>query len=150
MSNTHRGGCFLLVALVIGAAWCRPATGAEHWAPDQNKCNEPPNTLAIIDCIEARTKFWDDRLNQAYKAAITSSQHPDMNSRVAPLQAGQREWVKYRDADCTGYHGSEQGTIRQIEVANCLLEMTQTRAIGRGAAIGSERDMLMRPPSVTP
>jgi uncharacterized protein YecT (DUF1311 family) len=96
------------------------------------------------------TKFWDYRLNQAYKAATTSSQHPDMNSRVAPLQAGQREWVKYRDADCIGYHGSEQGTIRQIEVANCLLEMTQTRAIGRGAAIGSERDMLMRPLSVTP
>jgi uncharacterized protein YecT (DUF1311 family) len=68
-------------------------------------------------------------LNQAYKAAITLFQDPDMKSRVAPLQAAQGEWVKYRDASCIGYHGSEQGTIRQIEVATCLLEMTQTRAI---------------------
>jgi uncharacterized protein YecT (DUF1311 family) len=68
-------------------------------------------------------------LNQAYKAAITWFQAPEMKSRVAPLQAAQREWVKYRDANCIGYYGSEQGTVRQIEVATCLLEMTQIRAI---------------------
>jgi uncharacterized protein YecT (DUF1311 family) len=129
MPNIYRGGRFLLVAVVIGGAWCHPATGAEHWTPDQNTCNQQPNTLAIVDCIQARTKIWDGRLNQAYKAVITLFQDPAMKSRVAPLQAAQREWVKYRDANCIGYYGSEQGTIRQIEVANCLLEMTQSRAI---------------------
>jgi uncharacterized protein YecT (DUF1311 family) len=102
----------LLIAFVIGATWCRPATGAEHWTPDQNKCNEQPNTLAIVDCIQARTTSWDGRLNQTYKAAITSFPDPDMKSRVAPLQAAQREWVKYRGANCIDYYGSEQGTIR--------------------------------------
>lgn len=122
-------GNWLRLAVVIGAAWCHPASAVEHWTPDQNRCNEQPNTLAIVDCIEARTKFWDGRLNQAYKAVTAMFQDPDLKSRLAPLQAAQRAWLKYRDANCIGYYGSQGGTIRQIEVAGCLLEMTQNRAI---------------------
>ena len=127
MTNTYPGVCVLLVA--VGVTWCQPATALERWTPDQNRCNEQPNTLAIVACIQNRTKLWDGRLNQAYKAVATMFQDPEMKDRLAPLQAAQREWVKYRDANCIGYYGSVQGTIRQIEVANCLLEMTQTRAI---------------------
>ncbi len=127
MTNTYRSVCVLLV--VVGVTWRQPAAALERWTPDQNRCNEQPNTLAIVTCIQNRTKFWDGRLNQAYKAVTTMFQDPEMKDRLAPLQAAQREWVKYRDANCIGYHGSEQGTIRQIEVANCLLEMTQNRAI---------------------
>lgn len=127
MANTYRSVCVLM--LVVGAAWCRPAAAVEHWTPDQNKCNEQPTTVAIVACTENRTKFWDARLNQAYKAVVKMFQDPDMKDRLAPLQAAQREWIKYRDANCFGYYGSEQGTIRQIEVANCLLQMTQDRAI---------------------
>ncbi len=127
MTDTCRGVCVLLV--VVGATWCRPAAAAEHWTPDQNRCNEQPTTIAIADCIQNRTKFWDARLNQAYKAVVTMFQDPEIKGRLASLQAAQREWIKYRDANCIGYYGSGQGTIRQIEVANCLLDMTQNRAI---------------------
>ena len=129
MSKACRGLWLLLVVATITSAWSRPASSAEHWTPDQNKCNEQQNTQAIADCILGRTKFWDGRLNQAYKALTAMFQDPAMKARLVPLQAAQREWVKYRDANCIGYYGSQDGTIRQIEVAGCLLEMTQTRAI---------------------
>ena len=129
MGKVCKRSRFLRAAVVLSAAWGCPASAAEHWTPDQNKCNEQPNTLAIVDCIQGRTKLWDGRLNQAYKAVTTMFQDPALKARLAPLQAAQREWVKYRDANCIGYYGSQDGTIRQVEVANCLLEMTQNRAI---------------------
>ena len=127
MSKSYHGRRLLLAGFAI-AAGCGPAA-AERWTLEQNSCNTQPNTLAIVDCIQARTKMWDGRLNQAYRAVMALLQDPDMKSRIAPLQAAQREWIKYRDLNCLGYYGSGQGTIRQIEVANCLLEMTQARAI---------------------
>jgi uncharacterized protein YecT (DUF1311 family) len=102
---------------------------AEQWAPDHDTCNQQPNTIAIVDCIDARTRFWDGRLNQAYKAVVGLFQSPELKNRLAPLQAAQREWLKFRDLDCLGYYGSQQGTIRQIEVATCMRELTQSRAI---------------------
>lgn len=129
MTNICRCACVLLV--VMGAAWRQPAAALERWTPDQNRCNEQPTTIAISECIQNRTKFWDARLNQAYKAVITMLQDPELKGQLAPLQAAQREWIKFRDANCFGYYGSEQGTIRQIKVANCLLQMTQDRAIER-------------------
>ena len=127
MTDIDRGVSALLI--LAGAILVWPVAAAEHWTPDRNRCNEQPTTLAIVDCIDGRTKLWDNRLNQAYKALTTMLQDPEMRDQLAPLQTAQREWVKYRDANCIGYYGSGQGTIRRIKVAGCLLQMTQDRAI---------------------
>ena len=78
---------------------------------------------AIVDCVQARAKFWDERLNAAYK---------DLMKRIRPdqrqaLLAAQQLWIQYRDANCAFYYTGD-GTIRQVQAAECLRSMTQDRA----------------------
>ncbi len=105
------------------------SAAAEHWVPDDWKCGEQPNTLAIADCVDAREKIWDQRLNQAWHAVNGMLQSDaDLKTRMPSLKAAQLAWLKYRDANCA-FYGTQQGTIRSIEVAYCLHDMTQARAI---------------------
>ena len=115
-----------VVALALSAL--PSAMAAEHWSPDQNSCGDQPSTAAIVGCLQGRTKFWDGRLNQALKALNGSLTIRDQKPRLAPLKAAQLAWLKYRDANCA-FYASEDGTIAQVEAANCVLEMTQNRAI---------------------
>lgn len=41
---------------------------AEMFGPDYQPCGNRPNTLAIVECLQAKTKAADRRLNTAYKA----------------------------------------------------------------------------------
>lgn len=104
------------------------ARAAELWTPDGDACNQKDNTLEIVDCIEVRTKVWDGRLNQAYKALTTMLRDPSMKAQIAPLKDAQKAWIKYRDANCA-FYAAGQGTITQIETASCMRDMTQARAI---------------------
>lgn len=97
---------------------------AEMFGPDYQPCGNQPNTIAIVECVEAKTKLWDQRLNKAYKEL---PQRLDAG-QLAPLKEAQRLWVKYRDANC-GFYGSGEGTIRQIQAAECRRSMTQDRAL---------------------
>ncbi|MGI4799968.1 MAG: lysozyme inhibitor LprI family protein [Janthinobacterium lividum] len=115
------GGAILALGLTAGVA-----SGAEQWAPDQNVCNQQENTLAIVQCLQERTSFWDRRLNQAWKAVNASlASEPQ---RVVALKTAEQAWLKFREANCA-FQYSQGGTIRQIATASCMLEMTQNRAI---------------------
>ena len=97
---------------------------AEMFGADYPPCGEQSNTLAIVDCIEAKTKVWDGRLNKAYK---------DLPQRLGagqlgPLKEAQRLWVKFRDANCA-FYDAQDGTIRQIQAAECVRSMTKDRAL---------------------
>jgi uncharacterized protein YecT (DUF1311 family) len=37
------------------------------FGPDYKPCGDQPNTVATVDCVQAKTKVWDQRLNTAYK-----------------------------------------------------------------------------------
>ena len=118
----------LSFAAVIGTSLFSRAC-AEHWQPDSGKCHDQENTLAIVNCIAARTTEWDHRLNDAWKAVTTMlASDADMKKRMPSLKAAQLAWIKYRDLNCA-YYGTDGGTIRQIEVADCMHDMTQARAI---------------------
>ncbi|NPD65563.1 DUF1311 domain-containing protein [Lichenicola cladoniae] len=118
--------------LAIGLATSAPlypASAAEKWTADHNQCNNQTNTIDITSCINARTAIWDQRLNQAYKAlTVMLAGEPSTKSRLAPLQTAQRAWLKYRDANCA-YYNAQEGTIRSVEVSDCMQRMTQDRAI---------------------
>jgi uncharacterized protein YecT (DUF1311 family) len=111
----------LLAALAWLVTW--PAT-AEMFGPDYKPCGDQPNALATVDCVAAKTKVWDQRLNTAYQGL---AQRIDAGQRD-PLKAAQRLWVQYRDANCRLY-GSQEGSMRQIQAAECLRAMTQDRAL---------------------
>jgi uncharacterized protein YecT (DUF1311 family) len=97
---------------------------AEMFGPDYPPCGDQPNTVAIVDCVVAKTKVWDKRLNKAFKELL---QRIDAG-QLEPLKEAQRFWIKYRDANC-GFYGSGEGTIRQIQAAECMRSMTQDRAL---------------------
>jgi uncharacterized protein YecT (DUF1311 family) len=96
---------------------------AEMFGPGFQPCGEKTSTLAVVECVQAKTNAADQRLNAAYKA---------LQARIEPVQrqpllVAQRLWVQYRDANC-GFYGTHDGSIRQVQAAECMRSMTENRA----------------------
>lgn len=70
------------------------------------------------------------RLNQAYQTltAMLKAAPEDSSGQLDKLRAAQRLWLQYRSANC-GFYVAEQGTVRELDVAECMRHMTQDRAI---------------------
>ena len=81
-------------------------------------------TTDMVDCITAETKRQDARLNQAYKAAM-ARQSP---ARQKQLQAVQRLWLKFRDANCEFYSDPDGGSLARISGNECMMNSTAHRA----------------------
>ena len=96
---------------------------AEMFGPGFQPCGEKTSTLEVVECVQAKTNASDQRLNAAYKALQAQI---DANQRQ-PLLAAQRLWVQYRDANCA-FYGVQDGSIRQVQAAECLRSMTEDRA----------------------
>ena len=113
----------ILFAVPVLALMVALPAGAEMFGPDYQPCGDKPNTLAIVECVQAKTKASDQRLNATYKALqarIDAAQRQ-------PLLTAQRLWVQYRDANC-GFYGAQEGSIRQVQAAECMRSMTEDRA----------------------
>lgn len=118
-----------LAFAVLGCCLCGPCRAADRWVPDDDACNQRDTTYAIAECLDERTKVWDQRLNQAYQALLAMLRH-DTNPqrRIDALKTAERAWLQYRNAQCNFYETAD-GTIRIIEVASCARDLTQARAI---------------------
>ena len=81
-------------------------------------------TEDMIDCAMAEHKRQDVRLNQAYKAAM-ALQSPE---RKKQLQAAQRAWIQFRDANCHFYADPEGGSLARISGNECMVTSTAQRA----------------------
>ena len=108
----------LFSSLLLGA----PAAAA-MFGPDYAPCGERTSTLEIVQCVSGKTRVWDDRLNAAFRAL---GNRIDPGQRT-PLLAAQRLWLQYRDANCR-FYAAQDGTIAQIQAAECLRAMTEDRA----------------------
>lgn len=103
-----------ILTLIIPLAVLLPSpTAAEMFGPDYPPCGEQSNTVAIVDCVEAKTNVWNERLNKAYKELP----HRLDARQLRPLKDAQCLWIKYRDANC-GFYGSQDGTIRRFRRRN--------------------------------
>ena len=78
----------LLAVTTLALLAARPAH-AEMFGADYQPCGDQPNTMATVDCVQAKTKAWDRRLNTAYKDLM---QRIDAGQRD-PLKAAQRLWI---------------------------------------------------------
>ncbi len=100
-----------------------------------NACQQAPGgqtTPGIAACIAAETAAWDAILNDEYRAtrAVLAGGSDQAIDAEAALLAAQRAWIAHRDAECDlAYARWQDGTIRSIVAANCLLVFTATRAI---------------------
>jgi len=113
---------FLVLPVVVVMASLPAET--EMFGPGFQPCGKETSTPAVVDCIQAKTNAAGQRLNAAYKAL--QAQIDDAAQRQ-PLLAAQRLWAQYRDANCR-FYGTPDGSIRQVQAAECLRSMTEDRA----------------------
>ena len=122
----------VVVLMATYSTSCQAFAQTPKWVPDNPSCGDKGTTLDVAACLDARAAFWDRRLNQAYQALskIVASM-PDAGAaknQQEQLKKAQRLWLQYRSVNC-GFYAAEQGTIRQIDAAECMRRMTQDRAI---------------------
>ena len=82
------------------------------------------STNDMVRCITGETQRQDKRLNAAYQAAM-QVQTPE---RKTQLQAAQRLWVQFRDANCGFYMDPQGGTLARLSANDCLMTSTAQRA----------------------
>ena len=109
----------IAAAVLIGAA-------AFTYAGDQGDPDEScdGSTYEIVECLRAKTAQWDNRMTTAYQRMLNAGE-PKQREQ---LRVAQRLWIQYRDANCP-YYGLGEGTIARVEAGDCMLRMTQSRAI---------------------
>ena len=109
----------IAAAVLIGAAAF--AYAGDQGDPDQS-CDG--STYEIVECLRAKTAQWDNRMTTAYQRMLNAGE-PKQREQ---LRVAQRLWIQYRDANCL-YYGLGEGTIARVEAGDCMLRMTQSRAI---------------------
>ena len=109
---------FIAAAALIGAAAF--AFAGDPGEPDA-ACDG--STAEMVECVGAKTAYWDKRMNIAYQQTLKDAQ-PKQREQ---LRVAQRLWVQYRDANCLFYDLGE-GTIARIEAGECMRSMTEARA----------------------
>lgn len=109
----------ILTAVLIGAAAF--AYAGDQGAPDQS-CDG--STYEIVQCLKAKTAQWDKRMTIAYQRMLNAGE-PKQREQ---LRVAQRRWIQYRDANCL-YYGLGEGTIARIDAGDCMLRITQSRAL---------------------
>jgi uncharacterized protein YecT (DUF1311 family) len=108
----------IAAAALIGAAAF--ALADDQSEPDKG-CDG--STYEMVDCLKAKTAFWDKRMNAAYRQKLKEAE-PKQREQ---LRVAQRLWLQYRDANCL-YYDLGEGTIARIDAGECMRGMTETRA----------------------
>ena len=127
-----RAAAIVAALLLAGAAPVfaaeKPDPAEARYTPAYQKCLDRPDgqsTLGMIGCASDETDIQDKALNAAYRKAMK-----DLTAEQKPkLQAAQRAWIAFRDAECASYEDDDWGTISKINAATCLLHMTVQRTI---------------------
>ena len=120
----------MTAAALLGAAAF--AAAGEQGEPNQ-ECGV--STYEMVECLSAKTAYWDKKMNGAYQGALKDAQ-PKQREQ---LRKAQRLWVQYRDANCL-YFDLGEGTIARIEAADCMYRMTKTRAQELGGSDAAAAD----------
>lgn len=93
----------------------------------QDKCYDAAKDQASLNkCADAAFKESDKKLNEFYKQ-IEARLKDDADTKTLLVQA-QRDWVKFRDAECSFQTaGAAGGSVMPMLVAQCMDSLTQAR-----------------------
>jgi uncharacterized protein YecT (DUF1311 family) len=108
----------IAAATLIGAA---AVAFAGEPGESEKRCDG--NTREIVECLMARAKVWETRMDAAYKQALEDAE-PKQREKLVEAQ---KLWLQYRDANC-GYYRLGPGTIAGIETGYCMQDLTEARA----------------------
>jgi uncharacterized protein YecT (DUF1311 family) len=78
------------------------------------------NFPSMIECSQEDARAQDDRLNAAYKLAMTRAEDKEA------LRLRQRDWIKERDEECA--IESDSGQVGELNHIECIREKTAARA----------------------
>jgi len=117
------------IALITAAALIGAAAFAFAGDPGDPDASCDGSTYEMVDCLKAKTAYWDKRMTIAYQAQLKDAQ-PKQREQ---LRVAQRLWIQYRDANCL-YYGLGEGTIARIDAGECMRSMTEARARELGGA----------------
>jgi len=89
------------------------------------ECDRSDDSQQMMNiCAGEDYQAADARLNQAYQALIRSDDADDKKL----LQAAQRAWISFRDAECAhSTAASSGGSIHAMAVSQCLTRLTNDR-----------------------
>jgi uncharacterized protein YecT (DUF1311 family) len=83
----------ITIAAILAAT---PALAAPAWTADQaSVCNTKPTTVDTMECLEARARVWDSRLNKAYKALNSVLPARIFNIGSASIYSGVKSQAHY-------------------------------------------------------
>lgn len=86
------------IAIAITTAAALLGASAFACAGDQGEPNEEcgVSTYEMVECLKAKTAYWDKRMNIAYQQALKDA----VPQQREQLRVAQRLWIQYRDANC--------------------------------------------------
>jgi len=93
----------------------------------QDKCYDAAKTQAALnECADASLKKSDKKLNGLY-TQIEARLKDDANTKKLLVQA-QRDWNKFRDAECNFQTAiAAGGSMMPMLIARCMDDLTQSR-----------------------
>jgi uncharacterized protein YecT (DUF1311 family) len=92
----------------------------------QGNCDDAKDQATMNECFDAAFKKSDKKLNELYKQ-IETRLKDDADTEKLLVQA-QRDWVKFRDAECRFQTaGAAGGSIIPTLIATCMDSLTQSR-----------------------
>ncbi|WP_448786204.1 lysozyme inhibitor LprI family protein [Brucella intermedia] len=96
------------------------------FASAKDKCASAQDQATMNACADASSKQSDKKLNNLYRQ-IEDRLNDDADTKKFFVQA-QREWIKFRDAECNFQTaGSGGGSMMPMLVAQCVDSLTKSR-----------------------
>jgi uncharacterized protein YecT (DUF1311 family) len=121
----------LALACVLAAALpelgqCGDAAASASYSAEHTACMQRADGVNadMHACIASESKAQDTRLNAAYRELRASLPVP----RQAALQAAQRDWLRFRDSNCSYVNDPQGGSNARLGAGLCVLRMTTERA----------------------
>lgn len=91
-------------------------------------CDDPQDTASALACAGDDLAAADKILNALYRDLLTRLKQQDAGEAGNRLRTSQRNWISFRDAECSlRGHVMEGGTYQSVIETSCLAELTQER-----------------------
>ncbi|EFQ22630.1 protein of unknown function DUF1311 [Aminomonas paucivorans DSM 12260] len=125
-------GALILLGLLLGTAWGAPKVHPIDGAYQKDLARDS-STAGTVEASNRAAAKWDRELNRVYKA-LMAQMGPEARQK---LQASQRRWLAYRDAERTAvgamagdlYEQNEGGTLWGMVAAVRSMEILRARAL---------------------
>ena len=125
-------GALILLGLLLGTAWGAPKVHPIDGAYQKDLARDS-STAGTVEASNRAAAKWDRELNRVHKA-LMAQMGPEARQK---LQASQRRWLAYRDAERTAvgamagdlYEQNEGGTLWGMVAAVRSMEILRARAL---------------------